>query len=560
MIIYKFSYCSRSDDLTISVVDEFDEEFVDSWVESPVFSKILHDVENVAYIGDKMFKSLQTGECFDCTCLSHGAMNLALAEHIEGFVIRFDSLGENLYQYLWELQLSRDIYLAGVLNPFMLAEIKGVTFAEIGLPDFNAVVETSEGFDFYLSKWLDSNPDNQYFVRSSFANERLNTAIELKFIGECKGKVSSISSEMVSHSGLKNGFCLLLKYRVTFIEGESCSGKTRFIKTVNRLNCDSDLKVVVMPSIEKIQLLNPNQRLIVFIDFDDSLQSIDELLRSKVSDNWLFVIVGHHLTSRLKIRFDSIYRIKYLPREQMFYFELYSTPINSKIEYTQIVTEDKGSGAALFNLLELPVKPAGGFGKVVQSVQSCIESGSRVLAVLDYSTAEAPMHKLVELQSRYPGHLNVITPTSAEYCILFASGNSKKYELVYDKVFNMSDDDILHYLTKLGKYSITVETIDLMVFSLLLQTVDIIRLKSFNTIERFKISKDSIYDLIKSELNKMELYNPDSIQALELTERRKSIESSKVSGSLDKILLDLDIPDLDNLTDNTNMFQNDIDV
>ena len=205
-----------------------------------------------------MFRSNVTNEEFDITCLSHGTINMCLSEHIPGFVIRFDSLGENLYKYLWDLQLSQDVYVAGVLNPYALAEVKGIAFADIGLTDFDVVVETAESFDEYLTKWMGAHPNEQYYARSSFVDEFLVESVNLHFAG----------------SPTYRGFSLLLKYRFTFIEGESCSGKIRFIKSVANLGCSDDYETIVLPSIDEVQYLNPDKKLIVFIDLDDRLQSI----------------------------------------------------------------------------------------------------------------------------------------------------------------------------------------------------------------------------------------------------------------------------------------------
>lgn len=504
MILYKFSYCSSDDDLTDSVVSEFARGFKDDWTESPIFSKLLMDVENVTYIGSKLFRSNITGEEFDITCLSHGTINMCLAEHIPKFVMRFDSLGENLYKYLWDLQLSKDIYVAGVLNPYTLAEIKDVAFAEIGLVDFNVVVKTAEGFDKYLMKWLESNPDEQFYIRSQVVDSPLKESIGLQFWGSKNNR----------------GFSLLLKYRFTFIEGESCSGKTRFIKLISRLSCRGEYTIIVLQKLSDIKVFDFNKKLIVFIDLDDKLQSISELLKSKLSDNWIFVIAGHHLTSRLKIKFDSIYRIKYLPKEKVFKFDLYDMPINKQIDFDTIVTEDRGSGASLFSILGKPVIGAGGFGKVVGTVSEALESGRKILAILDYSTAEMVLHKLVELQNQYSDCLAIIVPSSAEYCILYTSGNKLKYKLTYDKVFSMRDLDVLSYLSRLGKRCITVETLDLMVFSLLLHSINPIALKSHDTLKQFNISQQSILDLVNAELQNLQLREPNCIQAIEMFDGR----------------------------------------
>lgn len=502
MILYKFSYCSSDDDLPDSVVCEFAKSFKEDWIESPIFSRLLMEVEKVTYIGGRLFRSNITDEEFDITCLSHGTINMCLAEHTPKFVMRFDSLGENLYKYLWDLQLSKDIYVAGVLNPYTLAEVKDVAFAEIGLVDFDVVVKTAEGFDEYLMKWLESNPDEQFYTRSQVVDSPLKESIRLKFMGSKSNK----------------GFSLLLKYRFTFIEGESCSGKTRFIKSISRLSCSGEYTVTVLEKLADIKSLDFNKKLAVFIDLDDKLQSISELLKSKLSDNWVFVIVGHHLTSRLKIKFDSIYRIKYLPREKVFTFDLYDVPINSNSSFDVIVTEDRGSGASLFSILGKQVIGAGGFGKVASVVKEELELGRKVLVSLDYSTAETVLYKLVELQCQYKNCLTVIVPSSAEYCILYASGDFTRYKALYDEVFTWSDSSVLQYLSKLGKRCITVETLDFMVYSLLLHSTNVIDLKSYRTLEKFNIKDIDILKLVDSEIENLKPYNSQKMQVINLYE------------------------------------------
>lgn len=104
--------------MVANVSEAFCELFEDAWVSNPMFSVLLNEVEHLEYAGNRQFRSVMNGDIVGIDCLSHGVMNLALAEQFPGFVVRFDSLGNNLYKYMVQFYSQMNIILIGTMNPY----------------------------------------------------------------------------------------------------------------------------------------------------------------------------------------------------------------------------------------------------------------------------------------------------------------------------------------------------------------------------------------------------------------------------------------------------------
>lgn len=260
----------------------FCELFEDKWINSPMFSALLNEVEHLEYIGGRKFKSMLNNDVIDIDCLSHGVMNLALAEQFPGFVVRFDSLGNNLYKYMIQFYQQMDIILIGTMNPYTAGVGSGVWFPKIFILDTDDYVGSESEFLAVLKIWLNEDDNMHYYLPASQFGVKLITPINLSWTGATKRDFS---------------FSLNLRYNVNLIEGTSGSGKSIFVKELYRIarsgnteklftedltcscNQNKDYKLFVARKLSDLSRLDKSERLVVVIDMDDNIHSIKDILR-----------------------------------------------------------------------------------------------------------------------------------------------------------------------------------------------------------------------------------------------------------------------------------------
>lgn len=487
--------------MVASVSEAFCELFEDTWVSNPMFSVLLREVEHLDYIGDRKFRSTMNGDILGIDCLSHGVMNLVLAEQFPGFVVRFDSLGNNLYKYMVQFYSQMNIILIGTMNPYTAGVGSDTWIPKIFILDTNDYVGCESEFAASFKSWLNMEGNSHYYLPASQFGVKLVTPLNLSWSGDAKRDFS---------------FSLDLRYNVNLIEGTSGSGKSLFVRELNKLSrygnmerllsnnteisheyC-KDYKLFVAKGMIQLYGLSQSERFVVVVDMDSDIQSIKDVLEFVKESNWIWIIIGHNLTQRVKISFDAIQKVKILYVEHELVFMPY-LPINNSLVFDTILTEDTGSGPALFSVLGVDVMGCGGKDGVYKRCLESLQEGKSVLVVMDYNTVEPYLLKLVYMQCEFKGHLSIITPTSSEYCILASMGKLNAYNKMFDSISKMSDESLSKLLKPISHKVVTMEHIDLIIMAYLLDETNVAVLKSYDYVKVLGIRSSNILDVISSE-------------------------------------------------------------
>lgn len=173
--------------------------------------------------------------------------------------------------------------------------------------------------------------------------------------------------------------------------------------------------------------------------------------------------------------------------------------INNSLVFDTVLTEDTGSGSALFSILGCEVFGCGGKDRVCEQCQKALQDGKSVLVVMDYNTVESYLLRLVQMQQEFKNRLSIITPTSSEYCVLASIGKMNVYNKMFDYISQMSDESLSKLLKSLSLKVMTIECIDLIIMSYLLNETNIAALKSYDYIKSLKIESAAVLSVVNSE-------------------------------------------------------------
>lgn len=463
MIYYKFSTCVNEPLLDGSVHRLFQGSYDDSWFNDPKILNMVQQVEQSKFIGNGWMQS-DAGVDYRVHEMSDGLQMLILAYYGISTYFKFDVLGMNLYPYLKDLFSDRDIHFLGTINPYICAATSDTKFPEIFMEDFDRLANSVETFSEMYEKWCNISPNSFVGIQQYTAfNTELETPILLEYNYNKRYKQYP-------------AFSLGLRHKITFLQGDSASGKSYFFQTLLSLQAEfgfvnEDWFMIPLENRMHVQrLLDETRNTIVLVDVDKmstGMESLVDLLNTP--PNVLIVFAGHWFASRFRVSLDCLYNVDFSRRLHKISFDLRWLPKYHMIDsYTDIVVEDSASGKDLF--LDLYngslVRPAGGFMRISPTLKD-VEEDARVLVVLDYATAESVLPRLISMQDSRK--MNILVTSSVEYYILVGLGLYNEYTSVLSYLSKIPYDKLRQLLSYVGKRVVTVETLDLIAFTLLLR-------------------------------------------------------------------------------------------
>lgn len=511
MIKFKFDSLTSTPTVNSTTVDPaFSSFYDDSWFNDPWTAQLVEEIEHARLCGPGLLQSLIRPDVqFSVESMGHGVKTLLFSRHTSTiFYLKLDSIGENLYPYMSVFAEDSDIQLYGSLNPFYLAESAGVGFYPVFLVDFGVMITNAEQFVKYQHKWYSEHPqDDVSFRQLTNWNKQLSTPICIDMTHRL-GKGHKLYSAKFD-----------LKYKFTFVQSKSSQGKT-FLKNClhNYANLRSttenplSYEVLVLSKTRDFSYLTQqiSKPCVCLIDLEDFIfnpQLLDVLYDT--SDNYVFILFGQHITSYIRVPFESVCSLK-LSREHM-YFEVWESCkiSNSDKRYSSydfIVTEDTGSGNVIWQSLAkdpLHVLGAGGFSKVISYVDDALMNNplSTLLVVIDNVTAPLILPELIQRQSKYSDKvdIHIIVPTSAEYCATYLTDSFNQFQVIFRDLSELPTERLKTILKNFYKSAITSETLDLAAFGLTFNLKDEKEVKSPTIFSRIGIDMNRIHDLILHE-------------------------------------------------------------
>lgn len=463
MIYYKFSTCINEPLLSGTVHRLFQGSYEDTWLDDSDILDMIQTVEQSEFIGNGWLRSL-SGVDYRVYDMSDGLQTLLLAYHQTIPYFKFDALGINLYPYLGKLFKSKDVHFLGTINPYICSLPNTYEFPPIFMEDFGVEINSAEEFSYFYEQWCTSTSESfAGLYQYTLYNSRLPVPVLLKH--DYTPKYKQYPS-----------FRLELTHKITFLQGDSASGKSYFFQTLLELQSEfgyvnNDWFMIALENRMHIQrLLEETRNTIILVDVDKmsvGMEALTDLLSTP--SNILVIFVGHWFTSRFRVSLDCLYDVKFNRHAKCISFSLKWLPDYFNLtDYTDIVVEDSGSGQELFlNLFHgALVHPAGGYMRVSSEVNR-LHFDSKALVVLDYSTSEVVIPKLIQAQNRRT--INILVASSAEYYILVGLGLMNEYTSVLKYLAELSYVDLKKYLSYVGKTVITVETLDLLAFTIILR-------------------------------------------------------------------------------------------
>lgn len=306
MIHYKFSTLSGKHQLSYVSFLRFDSEFKDSWFQDTRILSMVQDVEQATYIGNGWMHSI-SGADYRISEISDGLQTLLLAYFGCEYEIRFDVLGVNLYRYLSELFRDRDVCLLGDINPYICSLAGNTVFPPVYLVNFSCEVTNSDDFESYRQLWLSQHPS---LNTKSFPiwNTPLTNPVKLSYDYDARYK--NIPQ-----------FSITLEYKVTFIQGESASGKSYFLHILRDmqdfgLSISEDWALQDASSLTVLKLLHTqNAKIIALVDMDKLTFGIHSFMNVLcTSQNVLYILTGHYFEQQLNTKIPDLLSIKYSRR------------------------------------------------------------------------------------------------------------------------------------------------------------------------------------------------------------------------------------------------------
>ena len=255
---------------------------------------------------------------------------LIVSRFVDGFAFKVDHIGENLYPYLRDFATSSELNLRlfGILNPYSLARANDLTFPPCYLNQFDALIDTEDQFNAYLSSWAQSNPIGYASYRQlTNWNKKLSAPVQISMTGKIDSRMNVYETDFS------------LTYKINFFQSKSSDGKTFFCDKFHKYvilarNLSQDMKFIAhkMFDIERVYHFIskvPDDCIgIVLIDMDKfpySVKALDKILDTP--DNIVFIIVGHHMSTYVRVPFECIYDVK-LDRRIMRFNVVQSCLIN----------------------------------------------------------------------------------------------------------------------------------------------------------------------------------------------------------------------------------------
>lgn len=477
MIHYRFSLLdSKSQICGISPDIAFETLYSEDWFKDPWVMNLLEQVEHCKAFGRNMISLAREDVSYPAEDIGQGVKCLITAHFEPEFYCNIDHIGENLYQYLDHFTGHSNIHLVGCLNPYHLAQLYTTTFPPMYLEDFDKLISSSEEFQQYFYEWSRNNRQAPLTYRQlTNWNRRLRAPIHI----DTSAKIASSQKQIY-------GAKFSLYFKMNFIQAQSSEGKTFLLK---RLNVHNELqqgfnrpvsyKTYVLRKLDHLMALvesdlaNPDVIYLVLVDMDRFSQSIsvmDTLLDTP--DNFVFLFVGHHMTSYIKIPLPSIYSC-HLDRHECKFDVHQSCLVDNSpphmLQYDTVVTEDIASGYILFAPLAKDIRhalPAGGFGGIKPTVEAAlrIPDSQRILVVMDYVTSVDIIPQLSKLDKLHK-LVDVIVPTSSEYCLAYVSDKFDQFMHLLQSYHSIQEDRLLEELYNFDKRTVTSETLDLLAFS-----------------------------------------------------------------------------------------------
>lgn len=477
MIHYKFSLLdSKSKVFEISPDVAFDGLYSEEWFRDPWVSGLLKHVEHCRAFGRNMISLVCDDVSFPAEGIGQGVKCLITSHFVKEFSCNIDHIGENLYKYLDHFVNDSDIHLVGCLNPYHLASLYNTTFPPMYLDDFECVISRSDEFQKYFFDWsrnVQAMPLT--YQQLTNWNRKLQNPLEINTL-----------ERLVAAQKHVFGAKFSLYYKMNFIQAPSSDGKSFLLKrlaTYHELSIGfgrtPTYDIYTLHSTDHFSRMistgyfNPNTRYLVLVDMDTFSQSIsilDSLLDTP--DNLVFLFVGHHMSSYIKVPLPSIYSCK-LNRTVCAFDVRQSCLIrNSPIDmltYDTVVTEDSGSGFLLFAPVAKDIRhafSADGFGGIKSTLVDAlhIEDSSRILVVMDYVTSIDIIPQLISV-NRMGKIVDIIVPTSSEYCLAFVSDRFDQFMRALQSYHSVHPARLLEELKVFDKGKITSETLDLLAFS-----------------------------------------------------------------------------------------------
>lgn len=496
MIYYKFSTLSEKYQLSYVSFLRFESEFKDSWFQDTRILSMVQDVEQATYIGNGWMHST-SGADYRISEISDGLQTLLLAYFGCEYEIRFDVLGANLYRYLSELFRDRDVCLLGDINPYICSLVGKTSLPPIKLIDFSHEVTNSDEFESFRQLWLSQRQD---LGIKRFTNWNTPLANPVKLSYDYDVRYKNIPQ-----------FSITLEHKVTFIQGESASGKSYFLRILRDmqdlgLSISGDWALQDASSLTALKLLHTqNAKIIALVDMDKLTFGIHSFMNILcMNQNVLYILTGHWFNSTLYVPLESLLNIHYSRCEKFMNFAKSWLPRNSSFDhYDTILLEDSTSGKNIFETVfpESLCETSEGFSGLCSKLD-CLNPEKTTLVVMDYSTASKALLHAVELQSFVK--LDIIVLSSMEYLIMMSLGLESQYKDVITQLLLLDSQQLFRLLSYVRKTVLTVETLDLIAFSIILRRVlgmpTTSKLKSKELIEQLNLPSETIRDLVRDEI------------------------------------------------------------
>lgn len=467
MIYYKFSKANEKVvELAVPLI--FRGYFSETWLESSDILSMVEEVEQSEYLGGVLLHKAD-GTTYSIYDICHGLQILLCGIYVPKQHFKFESIGTNLYPYLLQIfgKDNHDIHLVGRLNPFTLAKMFEIEFPRIQLEDLNLIVSTEEEFKQAYLHWVDSQDLKiPNIVQQLNWNRKLSNPFSFKLVPNSPTEVVIFPK-----------FEMNIKYKLTFIQGLSAAGKTYFFNIVNSYQRfisfnGSPVPFYLITSKTQLDpLLSIQSDAIILIDLD--VHEYDLTYFSFIldtPDNFKFMLVGHWFQQQIAVPLDSIWDVNYDRRLNEFNFTQNFLPKNWGLsKYHYILTEDGGSGCRLMKTIYpyAKVESSNGFANLTSSAKKSIYRYNSSLVCMDYATSYANLVRMVPKQDT--AKFDILVITSTEFILLYLLGLEQEYWSYLKMIQEWDSATIRWRLRKLRKTVITSETLDLLIFSMILK-------------------------------------------------------------------------------------------
>lgn len=269
---------------------------------------MVQTVEQSEFIGNGWLRSL-SGMDYRVYDMSDGLQTLLLAYQQTIPYFKFDALGINLYPRLGKLFKSKDVHFLGTINPYICSLPDTYKFPPIFMEDFGVEITSAEEFSYFYEQWCTSTSESfAGLYQYTLYNSRLPVPVLLKH--DYTPKYKQYPS-----------FRLELTHKITFLQGDSASGKSYFFQTLLELQSEfgyvnNDWFMIALENRMHIQrLLEETRNTIILVDVDKmsvGMEALTDLLSTH--SNILVIFVGHWFEQQFKSKLPGLLSIKYSRR------------------------------------------------------------------------------------------------------------------------------------------------------------------------------------------------------------------------------------------------------